>query len=66
MSRVQTFNGIHVSQVVKLQLRILNFGLPSSYSTDENVGKIPYIIGKDRQCMSSNVCNIVDVTYNMC
>jgi len=25
MSRIQTFNGIHVSQVAKLHLRILNF-----------------------------------------
>jgi len=66
MGKVQTFNGIHVSQVVKLQLRILNVGLPSSCSTDENVEKIPYINCKDRLCMSSNVCNIVDLTYDMC
>jgi len=28
VSRIQTFSGIDVSQVAKLQLRILNFGLP--------------------------------------
>ena len=66
MSRIQTFNGIHVSQ--SGQTSVEDFELwvaPPHIRMTKMWGGGPCINREDRRCMRCNVCNIVGLTYGM-
>jgi hypothetical protein len=50
----KTLNGIHVSKVVKLRLRILNVQIATSSRTDKNVEKVCQVNHED-DCVWSTV-----------